>query len=168
MIRNRFRIAVAALGAVALAFAVTGYPALAATSFSDLAEAAQQGRPQTGLAVIPLTVTTQRGKHVFQVEVAKTIPEQERGLMFRTSMAPDHGMIFPYDGTPVSFWMHDTILPLDIIFIGTDHRILNIAANAKPYSDTPIPSAGPVSGVLEINGGRAAQLGIKPGDRVTW
>jgi len=89
--------------------------------------------------------------------------------MFRTHMGADEGMIFPEDPPrrPI-FWMRNTVIPLDIIFIGTDHRILNIAANAVPYDETQLPAAGMSSGVLELNGGRAAELGIAPGDKVTW
>ena len=125
--------------------------------------------PQSGLAVIPLTV--HRGKRAlpFRVEVARTNAEQSRGLMFRTAMGADEGMLFPSDPPRegVAFWMKNTVIPLDIIFIGADHRILNIA-HAVPYSLDPLPAAGPVSGVLELNGGRAAQLGIVPGDKVDW
>ena len=89
--------------------------------------------------------------------------------MFRTQMGADEGMIFPYNPPEaVSFWMKNTVIPLDIIFIGTDHRIINIAANAEPYSLDPRPSEGLAIGVLELNGGRAAELGIGPGAKVEW
>jgi len=123
----------------------------------------------SGLPVIPLRVTTAKGQLRFRVEVARTDAEQERGLMFRTAMGADEGMIFPM--TPprnAAFWMKNTVLPLDIIFIGRDRRILNIAANAVPYDLRPLPSAGLASGVLELNAGRAAALGIGPGDLVEW
>lgn len=126
--------------------------------------------PESGLAVVPLTV--QRGTRTlrFRVEVARTSAEQAKGLMFRQKMGADEGMIFPSDPPRdgVAFWMKNTVIPLDIIFIGADHRVLNIAADAAPYSLAPLPAAGPVSGVLEINGGRAAELGIVPGDRIDW
>ncbi|MDE2301665.1 MAG: DUF192 domain-containing protein [Sphingomonadales bacterium] len=133
------------------------------------AVAARAVHPVSGLRVIDLTVMHAGKAHRFRVEVAQTPEQQERGLMFRTAMGPDEGMIFPMpDGRYASFWMKNTVIPLDIIFIGLDHRILNIAAGAKPYDETPLYSAGPVSGVLELNGGRAAQLGIGPGDAVGW
>ncbi len=123
----------------------------------------------SGLPVIPLSVTSPRGRHAFLVEVARTEAEQAKGLMFRTSMGADEGMIFPMQPTRnAAFWMRNTVIPLDIVFIGRDRRILNIAANAVPYDERPLPSAGPVSGVLELNGGRAAELGIGPGDLVDW
>ena len=124
----------------------------------------------SGLDVIPLTATTRKGRpHTFRVEVARTSQQQARGLMQRKKMGADEGMIFPNDPPQLrSFWMHDTILPLDIIFIGPDHKVVNIAANSVPYSETPIPSLGPVIAVLELNAGRAAQLGIEPGSMVTW
>lgn len=125
--------------------------------------------PESGLPVIPLTVRTGGAVHRFRVEVAATDAQQEKGLMFRTKMGADEGMIFT-ENPPrrPAFWMRNTVIPLDIIFIGTNHRILNIAANAVPYDETPLPAAGLSSGVLELNGGRAAQLGIKPGDKVEW
>jgi len=114
-----------------------------------------------------LSVETQSGVQRFHVEIADNDAEREQGLMYRRSMAADHGMLFIFDPpSPQSFWMHNTFLPLDLIFIGADGRIVNIAANATPFSDDNIPSAGPVSGVLELNAGRAAALGILPGDRV--
>ncbi len=89
--------------------------------------------------------------------------------MFRTAMGPDEGMIFPMsNGQPATFWMKNTVIPLDIIFIDLNGRISNIAANARPYDETQLPSVGVVSGVLELDGGRAAQLGIGPGDAVKW
>jgi uncharacterized membrane protein (UPF0127 family) len=125
--------------------------------------------PVSGLPVIPLTVTSGRKAHVFRVELAATSQQQERGLMYRTQMGADEGMIFPMKPPRLAtFWMHNTVLPLDIIFIGTDGRIITIAANAVPYDDSTIPSGGVAAGVLELNGGRAAQLGIKVGDKVAW
>lgn len=125
--------------------------------------------PISGLTVIPLTVTTASGPHAFKVEVASTPAEQERGLMFRQSMGADEGMIFPMNpARPAAFWMKNTVIPLDIIFIGPNHKVLNVAANAVPYDLSPLPSDGDAAGVLELNGGRAAQIGIKPGDTVSW
>jgi uncharacterized membrane protein (UPF0127 family) len=125
--------------------------------------------PVSGLPVIPLTVGAGSSAHAFRVELAKTGAEQAKGLMFRTGMGADEGMIFPFrHKRHVRFWMKDTVIPLDIIFIGPDHRILNIAANAVPYDKTALRSAGAVSAVLELNGGRAAELGIAPGDTVAW
>lgn len=124
--------------------------------------------PVSGLPVIDLTVTRAGKPHRFRVEVARTSAEQAKGLMFRTEMGADEGMLFPHDPPrPASFWMKNTVIPLDIIYIGTDGRILNIV-NAVPYDLTPLPSDGVSSGVLELNGGRAAELGIKPGDKVRF
>lgn len=139
--------------------------AVAATSSAP----AQQVHPESGLKVIPLTVESKGKVHAFRVEVAASLREQAKGLMFRTEMGKDEGMVFPMDPPrPAAFWMRNTVIPLDLIFVGTDHRILNIAANAVPYDETPLPSAGKVSAVLELNGGRAAELGISPGDKVDW
>ena len=125
--------------------------------------------PISGLEVIPLTISQNGKVHRFRVEVARTPEQQEKGLMFRTAMGPDEGMIFP--SNPVgarSFWMKNTVIKLDIVFIGPDHMISNIAANAVPYSLEPLNSDGPAIAVLELNGGRAAQLGFTRGARVTW
>ncbi len=141
----------------------------AATQATPAANAGRATHPLSGLAVIPLTVTTAKGKHAFRVEVAGSEEEQARGLMFRTELGPDEGMIFPREPADVaSFWMKNTPLPLDIIFIGTDRRILNIAANTTPYSLSPVSAVGLTGAVLEIPGGRAAQLGIAPGAIVSW
>lgn len=122
-----------------------------------------------GLEQIPLTVQSQGRAHRFIVEVARTAEQQARGLMHRQSLAPDRGMLFPYEPPqPASFWMENTLIPLDIIFIRPDGTIARIADNTVPLSREPIPSLEPVSAVFEIAGGRAAELGIAAGDRVSW
>lgn len=132
-------------------------------------QAAPALHPESGLPVVPLTVTHSGKKLTFRVEVAATSQQQAKGLMFRTAMGADEGMIFPMDPPRgASFWMRNTVIPLDIIFIGVDGRISNIAANAVPYDETPLNSVSLVKGVLELNAGRAAQLGIVPGDKVEW
>ena len=135
------------------------------------APAAQQTsvHPVSGLEVIPLTITSLGKKHAFRVEMARTPQEQARGLMFRTEMGPNEGMLFPYDPPRVlSFWMKNTVLSLDLIFIGPDHRIINVAANAVPYSEASIVSDAPAIATLEIGGGRAKELGIVAGAKVDW
>jgi uncharacterized protein len=131
--------------------------------------AAPTVHPESGLRIVPLTVTSASGVHRFRTEVAATAAEQARGLMFRTKLGPDEAMIFPMDPPRgASFWMKNTVIPLDIIFIAPDGRISNISANAVPYDLSPRVSVGPVKGVLELAGGRAAELGIAPGDKVAW
>jgi hypothetical protein len=125
-------------------------------------------RPQTGLSEVPLTIKSKNGVHRFTVEVAATPEQQERGLMFRKSLAADRGMIFPYSPPQdVSFWMRNTLIPLDIIFIRADGTIVRVT-NAKALDETPLPSGEPIAAVLEIRGGRAAELGIGEGDVVSW
>ncbi len=123
-----------------------------------------------GLAQVPLSISTAAGKaHSFTVEVARTEEQQERGLMFRAELAPDAGMIFPMrPPRPASFWMRNTIIPLDMIFVRADGTIARIAAQTVPYSLTPVESGEPVAAVLEIAGGRSAELGISEGDKVVW
>lgn len=126
-------------------------------------------RSPAGLEQIPLSIVSAGKTHRFTVEVARSGAEQETGLMNRPSMAPDRGMIFPYDvPRPVAFWMKNTMIPLDMIFVAPGGRILRIEANAVPYSLDPVPSGGDIEAVLELNGGRAAQLGIGSGDQVDW
>ena len=118
---------------------------------------------------VPLTIRSTSREHRFTVEVAATAKEQNDGLMYRRSLAPDRGMIFPYDPPQsVAFWMKNTLIPLDMIFIRKDGTIARIAANTVPLSVDTVPSGEPVAAVLEIAGGRAAELGIKEGDRVIW
>jgi uncharacterized membrane protein (UPF0127 family) len=128
----------------------------------------QGGQAQSGLEQVPLTITSANGVHRFTVDVARTSEQQRVGLMFVKSLAPDRGMIFPYDPPqPVAFWMKNTLIPLDMVFIRSDGTIARIST-AKPLDETPMPAGEPVAAVLEIAGGRAAQLGIRPGDRVEW
>jgi uncharacterized membrane protein (UPF0127 family) len=103
----------------------------------------------------------------FDVEMALTEPQREHGLMFREKLEPYEGMLFDfYHEQQVSFWMKNTLIPLDMIFIAGDGTIRYVYANAKPLSTDTIPSQYPVRAVLEISGGTAGLLGIKPGDKV--
>ncbi len=123
----------------------------------------------SGLEVASLTVQSGEKVHNFDVEVARSPQEQAKGLMFRKSLADDEGMIFPF---PIpkfaSFWMKNTVIPLDLIFVRTDGTIESIAANAEPLSLESRSSGEPVAMVLEIRGGLAEELGIKAGDTVKW
>ncbi len=114
-----------------------------------------------------LTIATQTGDHAFSVEIAATPSTRERGLMDRRFMPTDRGMLFEFerDG-PVAFWMKDTYIPLDMVFIARSGVVTRIVDRAEPLSETPIPSGGPCAAVLELNGGVAAQIGLKIGDRV--
>ncbi len=125
--------------------------------------------PVSGLAVIDLVVERGSKRLPFKVELADTPEAQGRGLMFRQTLGDFEGMIFPSAAPEQrSFWMKNTPLSLDIIFIGADGRISNIAANTEPYSLKSVSSTGFASAVLELRAGRAAALGIVAGDRVTW
>ena len=142
--------------------------ALAACKGQGAAEA-PAAHAESGLSVVPLTIASAGRTHAFRVELARSPQEQAQGLMFRTQLGPDEGMLFPLDPPrPARFWMKNTVIPLDMLFIAPDGRIANIAANAKPYDEAPKVSAGPVKAVLELPGGRAAELGIVAGDRVEW
>ena len=115
----------------------------------------------------PLEIASKSGVHVFAVEMASTPAEQARGLMDRRGLPEGQGMLFDFHHEqPLSFWMKNTYIPLDMIFIRGDGRILRIAENTMPLSEALIPSGGPVRAVLEVNGGTAKKLGIAPGDRV--
>lgn len=132
------------------------------------APAAAAVHPVSGLRIIPVTVTAGKRRQVFQAEVAATEYEQMQGLMFRTTLGPHEAMIFPRNPPgSASFWMKNTPLPLDIIYVGTDRTVLNIQ-HGEPYSLSALASAGVTAAVLEIAGGRAAELGIVPGSRVDW
>lgn len=118
---------------------------------------------------MPLAIESSGKTHRFIVEVAQTEEQQAQGLMFRQSLAPDRGMLFPRNPPgDASFWMKNTLIPLDIIFIRPDGTIGRIAENAAPMSLDPVVSLEPVMAILEIPGGRSSQLGIKQGDKVSW
>jgi uncharacterized protein len=117
---------------------------------------------------VTIEIVSGSGVHAFAVELASTDAERERGLMFRKELPDGQGMLFDFQrDQPVAFWMHNTYIPLDMMFIRGDGRIARIEESAKPQSDDLIPSGSPVRGVLEVIGGTSRRLGIKPGDRVT-
>jgi uncharacterized protein len=129
--------------------------------------AASAGAPALSGELDSLEIVTATGRHAFQVEIANNDATRERGLMDRRFMAADHGMLFEFDReAPVSFWMKDTYIPLDMIFIAPSGVVTHIAANAEPLSERVIPSGRPCIAVLELNGGMAASIGLKVGDKV--
>lgn len=122
---------------------------------------------QEGLRREPLTLVTSTGAHKFEVEIAETREQHGRGLMFRRSLGPRAGMLFIYDEPQfVSMWMRNTYIPLDMIFIRADGRVHRIEESTEPLSERIIESGDRVFAVLEVAGGTAAKLKLKPGDRV--
>jgi hypothetical protein len=119
------------------------------------------------LETAPLTIESANGDHAFTVEVADEPEEITKGLMFRESMAPDAGMIFDL-GQPreAAMWMKNTLIPLDMLFMDPAGKVIAIARNTVPGSLRTVSPGVPVKAVLELNGGRAAELGIEPGDTV--
>ena len=121
----------------------------------------------TGHVTEVLKIDGAQGTKSFNVEVVRGEKDRNRGLMFRRQMAADHGMLFDYDPPQViGFWMKNTYIKLDIMFIDADGRIIRIEENATPLSLRHIPSGGAARGVLEINGGLSAKLGFRAGDLV--
>jgi uncharacterized protein len=132
--------------------------------------AAGMARGQEGELTYPRSslVIAAGGRDIkFEVELALDDAHRSHGLMFRKQLGPYEGMLFDFfQEMPVSFWMKNTLIPLDMLFIAADGTIKHIHANAVPFTTDAIPSQYPVRAVLEINGGSAALLGIKPGDKV--
>jgi uncharacterized protein len=125
------------------------------------------GGPARSEELEALEIVTATGTHDFHVEIAKDEATRARGLMDRRFMPADHGMLFEFDReAPQAFWMKDTYIPLDMIFISRTGEVTNIVANAEPLSERAIPSGPPCMGVLELNGGAAARIGLKVGDKV--
>jgi uncharacterized membrane protein (UPF0127 family) len=114
-----------------------------------------------------LQIVTATGTHDFHVEIANNEASRAVGLMNRRFMPPDRGMLFEFDReAPEAFWMKNTYIPLDMIFISRTGVVTNVVANAEPLSERPIPSGAPCLAVLELNGGAAAAIGLKIGDTV--
>jgi uncharacterized membrane protein (UPF0127 family) len=137
--------------------------AVAIVAFGALLVAgpAQAADPHT------LEIASRTGVHVFSVELATTEAERARGLMFRKTLPEGQGMLFDFHREQdVSFWMENTYVSLDMIFIKANGRILRIVENTEPLSTRTIPSGGPVKGVLEVVAGTARRLGIAVGDQV--
>ena len=112
-----------------------------------------------------LVLHTATGNYSFNVEVVDTDATRAQGLMYRQELADDAGMLFDFKQEQrVSFWMRNTFIPLDMIFVDAKGVVKNIHVNARPHDPTGIPSDGPVQYVLEIPGGRSVAIGLKPGD----
>jgi len=142
------------LAAAALAAACANTPTPTPDAFRTLPQA-------------EIEVATAVGTHRFRVWIAADDRSRTRGLMFVREMPADRGMLFIFQvPQPAAFWMKDTYLPLDLIFIDPLGRVLNIARDARPFSLAPIESDGPVIAVLELSAGTAARIGLAPGDRV--
>ncbi len=148
--------------AVALAAAA----ALFATGASCARDGASTSRATSAENV--LTIVSGDREHRFRVELARSAEERSQGLMFRTELADDAGMLFDFGPTPgpVSMWMKNTLIPLDMAFIAEGGRIARIAAMTTPRSLTSVPSGEDVIAVLEVRGGRLGELGVKEGDVV--
>jgi uncharacterized protein len=155
-------LAAAVLGATACDGAPQRKPPAQISPATEMAPAAQP-------VLEPVTIRTGRADRRFAVELAVTPEEQAHGLMFRTELASDEGMLFPFQPPKVaSFWMMNTLIPLDMLFIRQDGTIARIAAMTKPGNLEPETSGEPVAAVLEIAGGESARQGIKVGDVVRW
>jgi uncharacterized protein len=135
-----------------------------------LTTVAGNAQPQSqNYATAELTIVTAKGPQRFHIELAETPAQMEQGLMFRRELAPDAGMLFDFkQPTMATMWMRNTLIPLDMLFVDAMGRIVRIHERAVPLSVVPISAGAPVRAVIEVNGGTAARLGIKPGDRVVF
>jgi hypothetical protein len=144
-------------------FLILSFVLLAAPSFAQTAkdDVVNFGDPA------PLTIVSEDRSHTFQVEEAKTLDQQARGMMWREAMGEDEGMIFEFAEPKIAtIWMKNTAIPLDILFVRSNGKILKIEHMAKPYTLRSASSEAVVAAVVELKGGRALELGIKPGDTV--
>lgn len=137
------------------------------TALGACAGDAAAPKDQDGNPLEQLTVVTATGEHAFWVEIADDDEERQRGLMFRQPLPDDRGMLFQFpEAAERGFWMSNTPSPLDIVYVGTDGRIVSIAKHTTPYSESTYPSNGPAKGVLETRAGRMDEIGAKPGDLI--
>ena len=131
--------------------------------------AAPDPEPLDRLPIAEISVESGGHSHPFTVWIAATEPRRNQGLMFVPKLPATRGMLFLFDGPQVaSFWMKNTLIPLDLLFIAPDGRIIHVVENAVPHSEATIDSMGVVLGVLEVAGGTSRRLGFKPGDRVRY
>lgn len=138
---------------------------------APIAAAAAAGPSAGARTAAPATVRfeTPRGPWLVEVELARTPEEHARGLMFRTALAPDHGMLFLFaDAAERTFWMHNTLLSLDLIFLGEDRVVAGVVADAQPRTDSPRTVHRPARYVVEVLGGEARAHGVGPGTRASF
>ncbi len=142
-----------------LGLSLLAAPVFAQTSKNDVVDF---GEPK------PLTIISEDGTHEFQVEEAKTLDQQARGMMFRESMEPDTGMIFEFEEPKIAtIWMKNTSIPLDILFVRSNGKILKIEHSHQPYTLRSASSEAVIAAVVELKGGEAKRRGIRPGDEIT-
>lgn len=154
---------------LALAISACNLPANGGSVANGCGSGNELAPSTAGLSQTTLCIESGTKKQIFTVEIARSSMEQAKGLMFRTELPDNTGMIFPFPEPKVaSFWMKNTVIPLDIIFIRENGTIESIAENTVPYSIEPVSAGEPVISVLELRGGLTSELGIKAGDRVTW
>jgi uncharacterized membrane protein (UPF0127 family) len=148
----------AAVLTIGMVFGMTWAPARAV---------AQASPAVVETALEPLDIVTASGSYTFSVEVMRDDSQRARGLMYRRSMPQDRGMLFDFKREePVSMWMKNTYLSLDMVFIDRAGRVIHVAENTEPLSERIIPSGGPAFAVLEVNAGTARRIGLKAGDRL--
>ncbi len=165
---TRFHTLLTIAATCALVVGCTG-PANSGKSIGGCQAGMASGQSPAGLDVITLCISSKGKTRGFKTEIARTSAEQAKGMMFRTTIADDEAMLFPFSEAKVaSFWMRNTVVPLDIIFIRADGSIESIAENTIPYSTDSVVAGEPVSAVVEVRGGLTAELGISAGDTVVW
>lgn len=154
---------------IALSLTACTMPANGGSEVAGCTPGAAAGQSAAEIQQVTLCISSAKTTRAFNVEVAETSAQQDKGLMFRTELADNAGMIFPFPEPRIaSFWMKNTVIPLDIIFIRANGTIESIADNTIPYSTIPVEAGEPVVAVLELRGGLAAELGIAAGDTVKW